>query len=269
MTQPAKVQEPSMEEILASIRRIIADDEAKPPAAEKPASPPPPPSRRRCRRQSRAVMKDIPPSAIAPAAASRPLPASPRRLPPRRRRAAVSNSQDDIDAMLDGLDEATPEAEIRPPQPDGDVFELTDEMAVPDPRRRRRSFHKIEPQDDLEFTEPPSARRTAAGLRAAAVRKRRAGAADPVALDRVGGRIRLQLARQYRAQQQRADAGRPGQGNAAADAEVLARRQSAGTGGADRQGRNRAGFARPLALRAPPGRCRPSFSHPIRPNRDA
>src|SRR5438445_790256 len=32
MTQPAKVQEPSMEEILASIRRIIADDEAKPPA---------------------------------------------------------------------------------------------------------------------------------------------------------------------------------------------------------------------------------------------
>ena len=30
MTQPAKVQEPSMEEILASIRRIIADDEVKP-----------------------------------------------------------------------------------------------------------------------------------------------------------------------------------------------------------------------------------------------
>ena len=38
MTQPAKVQEPSMEEILASIRRIIADDEAKPPV-EKPSSP--------------------------------------------------------------------------------------------------------------------------------------------------------------------------------------------------------------------------------------
>ena len=28
MTQPAKAQEPSMEEILASIRRIIADEEA-------------------------------------------------------------------------------------------------------------------------------------------------------------------------------------------------------------------------------------------------
>ncbi|HEX3939199.1 MAG TPA: DUF2497 domain-containing protein, partial [Xanthobacteraceae bacterium] len=37
MTQPAKSQEPSMEEILASIRRIIADDDAgktpEPPAA--------------------------------------------------------------------------------------------------------------------------------------------------------------------------------------------------------------------------------------------
>ncbi len=39
MSQPAKVQEPSMEEILASIRRIIADDEAKPTAAEKPSAP--------------------------------------------------------------------------------------------------------------------------------------------------------------------------------------------------------------------------------------
>src|SRR5947209_12002246 len=39
MTQPAKAQEPSMEEILASIRRIIADEEAKP------ARPEPPPGR--------------------------------------------------------------------------------------------------------------------------------------------------------------------------------------------------------------------------------
>jgi cell pole-organizing protein PopZ len=54
MTQPAKSQEPSMEEILASIRRIIADDDATksaPPAPEppkpvaaapaRPAAPPP------------------------------------------------------------------------------------------------------------------------------------------------------------------------------------------------------------------------------------
>jgi cell pole-organizing protein PopZ len=51
MTQPAKSQEPSMEEILASIRRIIADDDATktgprpaepPKAAAKSAAPPPP-----------------------------------------------------------------------------------------------------------------------------------------------------------------------------------------------------------------------------------
>jgi uncharacterized protein len=51
MTQPAKVQEPSMEEILASIRRIIADDDASktpqrapepPKPAPRAAAPPPP-----------------------------------------------------------------------------------------------------------------------------------------------------------------------------------------------------------------------------------
>ena len=147
MTQPAKVQEPSMEEILASIRRIIADDEAKPaaaekpPAGEKPAAPKP-------------VMKDIPPSAIPAAqAAAKPAPSKPAPPPP----AVVSNSQDDIDAMLASLEEATPEADIRPPQPDGDVFELTDEMALPDPPPAS-SFHKVEPQDDIEFTESAGGR---------------------------------------------------------------------------------------------------------------
>jgi uncharacterized protein len=52
MTQPAKAQEPSMEEILASIRRIIADDDANkgppraaepPKAAPRPVPPPPEP----------------------------------------------------------------------------------------------------------------------------------------------------------------------------------------------------------------------------------
>src|SRR5687768_3241843 len=122
MTQPAKVQEPSMEEILASIRRIIADDEAKPAAAEKPANP--------SAAAKPAVMKDIPPSAIAPApkpvAAPRPAPPPPPPPPPAPE-PAVSNNQDDIDAMLASLDAATPEADIRPAQPEADVFELTDE----------------------------------------------------------------------------------------------------------------------------------------------
>ena len=168
MTQPAKVQEPSMEEILASIRRIIADDEAKPPIAEKaagaaasakpekvgaaaPAAKPP-------------VMNDIPPSAIAaaqpaaaqPAATKAPPPPIAPAAPAPVASAAASNSQDDIDAMLAGLDEATSEAEIRPPQPDGEVFELTDEMALPDPPPS--AFHKIDPEDDLEFTETAAAR---------------------------------------------------------------------------------------------------------------
>ena len=157
MTQPAKVQEPSMEEILASIRRIIADDEAKPAAAEKPASPP--------AAAKPAVMKDIPPSAIAPApkpvAAPKPAPPPPAPAP----EPVVSNNQDDIDAMLASLDAATPEADIRPaqPEPEPDVFELTDEMALPEPAPAptAATFSKVEPQDDIEFTEAKAARRQA------------------------------------------------------------------------------------------------------------
>jgi uncharacterized protein len=151
MTQPAKVQEPSMEEILASIRRIIADDEAKPPAAEKAPAVAAKPAAAAAKPP---VMNDIPPSVI-PAAQAAAKPAPP---PPAAPPAAASNSQDDIDAMLAGLDEATSEAEIRPaapePEPEPEVFELTDDMALPEPS----SFHKVEPDDDLEFTEAAAAR---------------------------------------------------------------------------------------------------------------
>jgi uncharacterized protein len=159
MTQPAKVQEPSMEEILASIRRIIADDEAKPAAVEKtaaPARPNPPQASTPAAKPS--VMTNIPPSAIPAAQAAATKAAPPPPAP------AATNSQDDIDAMLAGLDAATSEAEIRPPQPDGEVFELTDDMALPDPQPAR--FRTVEPQDDLEFTETvaPADRRRAAAL---------------------------------------------------------------------------------------------------------
>jgi cell pole-organizing protein PopZ len=146
-----------MEEILASIRRIIADDEAKPTAAEKPSSPAPakPEKPAAAAPAAKPVMNDIPPSAIpvAQAAAAKvaapPLkPATPSAAAPEP---AASNSQDDIDALLSGLDEATSSSEIRPPLPDGDVFELTDEMALRDPPQP--SFNKIEPKDDLEITE--------------------------------------------------------------------------------------------------------------------
>jgi cell pole-organizing protein PopZ len=162
MTQPAKVQEPSMEEILASIRRIIADDEAKPPAAEKSASAEAPAKPEKPAAPAPAakapVMKDIPPSAIPaaqPAAAKTPPPPPAKPAPPPAEPApVVSNNQDDIDALLDGLDEATTPEEIRPPLPDGEVFELTDEMVLP----ALPSFQKVDPQNDLEFTEVATAR---------------------------------------------------------------------------------------------------------------
>ena len=136
MTQAAKAQEPSMEEILASIRRIIADDEAKPVAGEAapPAKPEPAPAR---------------PQAAAP----QPARAAPPPPPPPPASNAT-NSQDDIDAMLASLDVETSEAEVRAPQPEpepeADVFELTEQMAVPS-----QTIKHVEPVDDLEFSEPP------------------------------------------------------------------------------------------------------------------
>jgi cell pole-organizing protein PopZ len=166
-----------MEEILASIRRIIADDEAKPsdakPAETRPAEvkpsevkppeskappakpaavdkpAPPPAAAKPAAPAAKPAMKDIPPSAIAPK------PAAAEAAP-----AVNPNSQDDIDAMLASLDAATPEADIRPSQPEADVFDLTDEMVLPEPAPApaAASFHKIEPPDDIEFTESAAPR---------------------------------------------------------------------------------------------------------------
>jgi|HubBroStandDraft_6_1064221.scaffolds.fasta_scaffold514169_1 cell pole-organizing protein PopZ len=183
MTQPAKVQEPSMEEILASIRRIIADDEAKPPVAdtkpvavEKPAAPPPPAKAEKPAAPApspKPAISDIPPSKVAPSpppkaaaapppAAAVPAPPPPAPAPPPA--ASASNNQDDIDALLNGLDEATTEEEIRPAQPEAEaeaeVFELTDDMAVASvpPPPLKPAFQKVEPEDDLEFTESAASR---------------------------------------------------------------------------------------------------------------
>src|SRR5712672_657650 len=90
MTQAAKTQEPSMEEILASIRRIIADDDATktPPKAPEPAKAAPP----------------APPPAPARAAPPPPRPAAAAPAPA----PAETNGQDDIDAMFAAVD-AKPE----------------------------------------------------------------------------------------------------------------------------------------------------------------
>jgi uncharacterized protein len=156
MTQPAKVQEPSMEEILASIRRIIADDEAKPVAAEKAPSASLPPAAPPASASAKPEKPALAPAARAPVdnhpAPSAPPPKAAAPVAPPPPAAAVSNSQDDIDALLNGLDEATTPEEIRPAAPEPDVLDLTDEMALPEPPPQP-AFKKVEPPDDLEFTE--------------------------------------------------------------------------------------------------------------------
>ena len=112
-----------MEEILASIRRIIADDDA-----------------------SKATK---PPDPVA-AAPSRPAP-PPRAsgLPPAPPPPAVANSQDDIDAMLANLD--TPAA-----APASDVLDLTEAMAAPAPAADTgpaATFRTIDAASDVIFTD--------------------------------------------------------------------------------------------------------------------
>jgi cell pole-organizing protein PopZ len=155
MTQPAKAQEPSMEEILASIRRIIADDEAKPEAAAPAPAAAPPPRAAAPEPVAKAPAPPPKPVEAKPPAAKAPEPkpaaVKPAPAPPPT---AAKNSQDEIDAMLAGLDADTTVAEVRPPppapEPADDVFELTEQMTVAEP------FQTIEPQNDIEFTEAPA-----------------------------------------------------------------------------------------------------------------
>jgi cell pole-organizing protein PopZ len=150
MTQTAKAQEPSMEEILASIRRIIADDDAKPakgpalapetappakqPAAAAPATPPAPP--------------------VKPAA-----PPSPKSATSPATPAAAANSQDEIDAMLadlDGPPKATPKPTASQPAAP-DVLDLTEAMtsqATPPPGPAP-SFRTIDANPDVVFANKP------------------------------------------------------------------------------------------------------------------
>ncbi len=94
MSQAAKAQEPSMEEILASIRRIIADDETKPAKPEPAAAAPAPP----------AAVKRAPPPPP-------PRPVEPRPAPP-----PAAAQPEPVADVLD-LTEAMAAAPPAPPQP--------------------------------------------------------------------------------------------------------------------------------------------------------
>jgi uncharacterized protein len=122
MAQPAKAQEPTMEEILASIRRIIADDDAAKPQAKPPSAKPPEP-----------VAKAAPPPPPAP---------------------SESMAQDDIDAMLsaveDDLDDVAPTQSEAP----AEILELTEAMAAAPSEPKPPAFRKIDAEQDVVFDEP-------------------------------------------------------------------------------------------------------------------
>jgi cell pole-organizing protein PopZ len=127
MSQPAKAQEPSMEEILASIRRIIADDDpAKPATHQQPVAPPPIPS-----------LPPMPPRHHVTR------PAAP---PPDE----TAMDQQQIDTIMAGLNEqpAEPGAESE------DVLNLTEQMAAP-PEGEPASFQTIDGQNDVFFADAP------------------------------------------------------------------------------------------------------------------
>jgi cell pole-organizing protein PopZ len=157
MNQPAKAQEPSMEEILASIRRIISDDEAKPAAAAAAPTKPEP-------AKPTVAKTEQPRPAPAPEpkskpAAPRPAAAAPAKAPDSAPAPAPAekNSQADIDAMMASFDAPEPTAPEgdSTDNTDNDVFELTEQMAVPE--AAPAAFQKVQPDDDLEFAESGSA----------------------------------------------------------------------------------------------------------------
>jgi hypothetical protein len=143
MNQPAKAQEPSMEEILASIRRIIADDDAA-------KSPPPPPE---------------PPVVAAPVRPAPP-PAPPPAFEP-----VASINESVLDEMLAELNASQALERGPAEETESDVLDLTEAMAAPE-SPPASGFRTIDGQSDIvfedsqpeRFAEPPPAPESAPRL---------------------------------------------------------------------------------------------------------
>jgi hypothetical protein len=131
MTQAAKAQEPSMEEILASIRRIIADDDTK--ADAKPAP---------------AAAAAAPAPAPPPREAAPPPPAAAPRAEP-----AKAIKQDGVDLLIEdtGRVETTAIAAN-----EADVLDLTESMVSTPRPPAAANFQTINGEPDIVFadTEP-------------------------------------------------------------------------------------------------------------------
>jgi cell pole-organizing protein PopZ len=127
MTQPAKSQEPSMEEILASIRRIIADDDANK-SAPRPAEPP------------QVAAAAAPAPAARPAPPQAPPPAPPRVTPP--------------EPSLDEAEAADPEPMVDEEDQASDILDLTEQMAAPAPAPKPApQFRTIDGNFDVSYEE--------------------------------------------------------------------------------------------------------------------
>ena len=145
MTQAAKAQEPSMEEILASIRRIIADDDAA-------KSPPPPPEPPKTPPVAAAPLRPVAPVAPPPAPAFVPVPAAPSINEP-------SINETVLDEMLAELN-AAPAPMADPAEEmasDVDVLDLTEAMAAPE-SPPASGFRTIDGQSDIVFEDSPPER---------------------------------------------------------------------------------------------------------------
>ncbi|MFZ0425443.1 MAG: DUF2497 domain-containing protein [Xanthobacteraceae bacterium] len=147
MTQAAKAQEPSMEEILASIRRIIADDDASKTVARAPEPARPEP-------------QSIPPAPppAPPIAAPRPSYQPEPRFEPEQRFEPEPHFEPEPPMVNDAIAEQA-----------SDILDLTESMAAPEPAPAMRvpepapPFRTIDGSSDLGFDEvaerpaPPAA----------------------------------------------------------------------------------------------------------------
>jgi hypothetical protein len=131
MTQAAKAQEPSMEEILASIRRIIADDDAK--------GPPAPPEPARVSPEAAAPWRPVPAAAPGPAF----VPA-----PPATNGSSINETM--LDEMLAGLNAAPAAAEEKA----SDVRDPAGPPATP-ASPSASGFRTIDGQSDIAFEDSP------------------------------------------------------------------------------------------------------------------
>jgi hypothetical protein len=118
MTQPAKSQEPSMEEILASIRRIIADDDAS---------------------KSAPRAAELPPQAAALAPAARPAPGAP---PPAAEPPRVAPPEPSLEEAAEPDPESMADVEDQA----SDILDLTEQMAAPMPQPAPAPAPKPAPQ---------------------------------------------------------------------------------------------------------------------------